>query len=73
MHALTATRYLLVHHPELSPPWHGILGSVAQDSCGIPANRARELVGWDFRYGFPLLHNYAITEGAIIEVCDLTL
>ena len=72
MHAFTATRYLLVDHPLASPPWEGLLGSLAQDESSLSPNSARELISWDYRYGFPLLHNYQITDG-IITVCGLII
>ena len=61
----SSASYLVVDHPELSPPWFGVLRSDLQ-SLGIPLSRVQELVRWDPRYGFPLLHNYTVTEGSIV-------
>ena len=61
---LTATKYLAVDHPELSPPWRGILREATQ-LYGIEQLLSQELVGWDPRYGLPLLHNYTIIAGNI--------
>ena len=61
---LIATKYLAVDHPELSPPWRGILCEATQ-LYGIEWLLAQELVGWDPRYGLPLLHNYTIIAGNI--------
>lgn len=64
-HAFKTVKYLVVDHPELSPPWRGILRSWNHQD-GIEVHLAQVLVRWDPRYGFPLLHNYMLTLDAII-------
>lgn len=77
MHAFPATRYLLINHVEASPRWDGLLGSLIQDKFSLSLNCAHKLIGWDSCYGFPLLHNYQISEGiimvcgSIIQSCEL--
>ena len=61
----SSASYLIVDHPELSPLWFGVLRSDVQ-SLGIPLAHAQELIRWDPQYGFPLLHNYIVTEGSIV-------
>ncbi|KAF9230747.1 hypothetical protein BU15DRAFT_83247 [Melanogaster broomeanus] len=63
-HAHKAVRYLSIDHPELCPPWCGLLRSRDQAN-GIPVRLAQQFVRWDPRYGFPFLHKYKISEGFI--------
>jgi len=66
-HAFKTAQYLVVDHPELNPPWRGILCSWDHHD-GIEVHTAQVLVRWDPRYGFPLLHNYMFTSDTIV-VC----
>ncbi|KIM50864.1 hypothetical protein SCLCIDRAFT_33928 [Scleroderma citrinum Foug A] len=78
-HAFKAAQYIVVDHPELNPPWSGILRSWDQWD-GIAVHHAQVLVRWDPHYGFPLLHKYILSSDIIavdwfegIEVFDFII